>query len=181
MLERKQNVFDDFLTAGEWLIASKYTTPQRLAIIGASNGGLLVGAAITQRPELFRAAVCAYPLLDMLRYDKFLIARFWVPEYGSSDSAEQFKYLRAYSPYQNVKRGGKYPAVMFVSGDSDTRVAPLHARKMTAEMQADNASDYPILLHYDNSAGHSRGGIAINKQIDDLSDELGFLMWQLGM
>ena len=106
MLEHKQNVFDDFESAGEWLIAHKYTTPAKLAISGGSNGGLLVGAALTQRPELFRAVVCDYPLLDMLRYEKFLVARFWVPEYGSaSDSAEQFKYLRAYSPYQNVKPG----------------------------------------------------------------------------
>jgi prolyl oligopeptidase len=182
MLQHKQNVFDDFVIAAEWLIAHHYTSPKQLAITGGSNGGLLVGAALTQRPELFRAAVCAYPLLDMLRYDKFLVARFWVPEYGSAaESADQFKYLRAYSPYQNVKPGTKYPAVMFVTGDSDTRVAPLHARKMAAELQADNASEYPILLHYDTRAGHARGGVAINKQIDDLTDELGFLMWQLGL
>ncbi len=182
MLEHKQNVFDDFESAADWLVAHKYTTPAKLAISGGSNGGLLVGAALTQRPELFRAVVCGYPLLDMLRYEKFLVARFWVPEYGSaSDNAEQFKYLRAYSPYQNVKRGTKYPAVMFVTGDSDTRVAPLHARKMAALLQADNGDSYPILLHYDTRAGHARGGVAINKQIDDMADELGFLMWQLGM
>ncbi len=182
MLEHKQNVFDDFISAGEWLIAHKYTTPAHLAISGGSNGGLLVGAALTQRPDLFRAVICDYPLLDMLRYENFLVARFWVPEYGSAmHSAEEFKYLRAYSPYQNVKPGTKYPAVMFVTGDSDTRVAPLHARKMAALLQADNGDNNPILLHYDTKAGHSRGGIAINKQIDDLTDELSFLMWQLGM
>jgi prolyl oligopeptidase len=182
MLQNKQNVFDDFLSAADWLIAHKYTTPAKLAISGGSNGGLLVGAALTQRPELFRAVVCDYPLLDMLRYEKFLVARFWVPEYGSaSDGPEQFKYLRAYSPYQNVKPGAKYPAIMFVTGDSDTRVAPLHARKMAALMQAENGDSNPILLHYDTKAGHARGGVAINKQIDDLADELGFLMWQLGM
>jgi prolyl oligopeptidase len=105
-----------------------------------------------------------------------------VPEYGSAtDSADQFKFLRAYSPYQNVKKGAKYPAIMFVTGDSDTRVAPLHARKMTALMQANNADGNPILLHYDTKAGHARGGVAIKKQIDDLTDEMGFLMWQLGM
>jgi prolyl oligopeptidase len=182
MLEHKQNVFDDFVSAADWLIAHKYTTPAKLAISGGSNGGLLVGAAFTQRPELFHAVVCDYPLLDMLRYEKFLVARFWVPEYGSAtDSADQFKYLRAYSPYQNVKKGTKYPAIMFVTGDADTRVAPLHARKMTALMQADNGDSNPILLHYDTRAGHARGGVAINKQIDDLTDELSFLMWQLGM
>jgi prolyl oligopeptidase len=182
MLQNKQNVFDDFLSAANWLVAHKYTDPANLAISGGSNGGLLVGAALTQRPELFRAVVCDYPLLDMLRYEKFLVARFWVPEYGSAaENAEQFKYLRAYSPYQNVRAGTKYPAVMFVTGDSDTRVAPLHARKMAAMLQADNGDSRPILLHYDTKAGHARGGIAINKQIDDMADELGFLMWQLGM
>jgi len=182
MLEHKQNVFDDFISAAEWLVSHKYTNSEHLAISGGSNGGLLVGAAFTQRPELFKAVICGYPLLDMLRYDKFLVARFWVPEYGSAtDSAEQFKYLRAYSPYQNVKKGTKYPAIMFVTGDSDTRVAPLHARKMTALMQADNGDNNPILLHYDTKAGHARGGVAIKKQIDDLTDEMGFLMWQLGM
>jgi prolyl oligopeptidase len=182
MLQNKQNVFDDFLSAADWLVAHKYTDPANLAISGGSNGGLLVGAALTQRPELFRAVVCGYPLLDMLRYEKFLVARFWVPEYGSAaENAEQFKYLRAYSPYQNVKAGTKYPAVMFVTGDSDTRVAPLHARKMAALLQADNGDSRPILLHYDTKAGHARGGVAINKQIDDMADELGFLMWQLGM
>jgi prolyl oligopeptidase len=181
MLQNKQNVFDDFLSAAQWLIAHKYTNSSQLAISGGSNGGLLVGAALTQRPDLFRAVICGYPLLDMLRYEKFLVARFWVPEYGSAaESADQFKYLRAYSPYQNVKPGAKYPAVMFVTGDSDTRVAPLHARKMAALLQADNGDSNPVLLHYDTRAGHSRGGIAINKQIDDLTDELGFLMWQLG-
>ncbi|HET7185612.1 MAG TPA: prolyl oligopeptidase family serine peptidase [Terriglobales bacterium] len=182
MLRDKQNVFDDFTSAAEWLIEHKYTNPAKLAITGGSNGGLLVGAALTQRPDLFRAVVCSYPLLDMLRYEKFLVARFWVPEYGSAaDSAEQFKYLRAYSPYQNVKKGTKYPAVMFVTGDSDTRVAPLHARKMAALMQAENGDSNPILLRYDTSAGHSRGGVAINKQIDEMTDELGFLMSQLGV
>ncbi|MBZ5511641.1 MAG: prolyl oligopeptidase family serine peptidase [Acidobacteriia bacterium] len=181
MLEHKQNVFDDFLAAADWLIAHKYTSPAKLAISGGSNGGLLVGAALTQRPELFRAVVCDYPLLDMLRYEKFLVARFWVPEYGSAaDSAEQFKVLRAYSPYQNVKPGTRYPAVLFVTGDSDTRVAPLHARKMAALLQAENGDHNPILLHYDTRAGHARGGVAINKQIDDLTDEFGFLLWQLG-
>ena len=179
MKEKKQNVFDDFYAAAEWLIQNKYTSSNKLAISGGSNGGLLVGAALTQRPELYRAVVCSYPLLDMVRYHKFLVARFWVPEYGSSDDPEQFKYIRAYSPYQNVKRGTKFPAVLFISGDGDTRVDPLHARKMAALVQAANGGDRPILLHYDTKAGHS-GGRPVSKIITDTTDELSFLFWQLG-
>jgi prolyl oligopeptidase len=180
MLGKKQNVFDDFIAAAEWLIENGYTRPAKLAILGGSNGGLLVGAAVTQRPDLFGAVVCTYPLLDMLRYDKFLVARFWVPEYGSADDPEQFKYLLAYSPYQNVKPGTKYPAVLFVSGDSDTRVAPLHARKMTALMQAATGSKEPILLYYDTRAGHS-GGRPISHVIEDWTVMFSFLFQQLGM
>ena len=180
MLANKQNVFDDFIAAAEWLVKNNYTRPSRLAIRGASNGGLLVGAALTQRPDLFGAVVCGYPLLDMLLYHKFLVARWWVPEYGSSDDAEQFKFIYAYSPYQQVKPGGKYPAVLLISGDSDTRVDPLHARKMTARLQAATAFRQTILLHYDTKAGHS-GGTPISKQVDDLTDELSFLFWRLGV
>jgi prolyl oligopeptidase len=180
MREKKQNVFDDFIAAAEWLIQNKYTSPQRLAIRGTSNGGLLVGAALTQRPDLFGAVICGYPLLDMLRYEKFLVARYWVPEYGTAENADDFKFIYAYSPYQHVKQGTKYPAVLFLTGDSDTRVAPLHARKMTALLQAENASDKPILLHYDTDAGHS-GGAPVSKQIENTTRELSFLMWQLGM
>lgn len=181
MLEKKQNVFDDFIAAAEWLIQNKYTTPERLAIRGTSNGGLLVGAALTQRPDLFGAVICGYPLLDMVRYQNFLVAKYWVPEYGSSDNLEQFKYIYAYSPYHHVKAGTKYPSVLFISGDSDTRVAPLHARKMTALMQAATAgSDRPILLHYDTTAGHS-GGTPVSKQIENTVNELSYLFWQLGV
>jgi len=180
MLEKKQNVFDDFLAAAEWLIKNGYTHPSKLAISGGSNGGLLVGAALTQRPDLFQAVVCAYPLLDMIRYHKFLVARFWVPEYGSSENPDQFKYIYAYSPYHHVKPGTKYPAVLFITGDSDTRVDPLHARKMAALLQSATGSDKPMLLHYDTKAGHS-GGLPVSKQIDDLTDELSFLFWQLGV
>jgi prolyl oligopeptidase len=179
MLANKQNVFDDFFAAAEWLIQNHYTSASHLAIEGRSNGGLLMGAAMTQRPDLYRAIICGYPLLDMLRYQKFLVARFWVPEYGSAENPEQFKYLFAYSPYQHVKKGTKYPAVLFETGDSDTRVAPLHARKMTALMQWANGSGYPILLHYDTSEGHSEGR-PVGKQIADTTDELSFLFWQLG-
>jgi prolyl oligopeptidase len=180
MKEKKQNVFDDFYAAAEWLVQNKYTSSNKLAISGGSNGGLLVGAALTQRPELFRAVVCSYPLLDMVRYHKFLVARFWVPEYGSSDDPEQFKYIRAYSPYHNVKPGTKFPAVLFISGDGDTRVDPLHARKMAALVQSANGGDRPILLHYDTKAGHS-GGRPVSKIITDTTDELSFLFWQLGV
>jgi prolyl oligopeptidase len=180
MLANKQNVFDDFTAAADWLVANRYTGPGRLAISGGSNGGLLVGAALTQHPEKFRAVVCSVPLLDMLRYHKFLVARFWVPEYGSSEDADQFKVLLAYSPYQHVKKGVAYPAVLLVSGDSDTRVDPLHARKMTALLQASTGSDRPILLHYDTKLGHSAGK-PVSKQIDDLGVELTFLFWQLGV
>jgi prolyl oligopeptidase len=181
MLENKQNVFDDFIAAAEWLIANRYTRPDKLAISGGSNGGLLVGAALTQRPDLFRAVLCFYPLLDMVRYHKFSIARFWVPEYGSAEHPEQFRYLYAYSPYHNVKEGTKYPAVMIVTGDADTRVVPLHACKMVARLQAANASDRPILLRYDTRAGHVGGGTPIPVQIEELTDQLSFLLWQLGV
>jgi prolyl oligopeptidase len=180
MFEKKQTVFDDFFAAAEFLIASKYTTASRLAITGGSNGGLLMGAAMTQHPELFRAVVCSYPLLDMLRFQKFLKGPYWVSEYGSAENPEQFKYLYAYSPYHRVVDGAKYPATLFVTGDGDTRVAPLHARKMAARLQADNGSNHPILLLYDTKSGHS-GGRPVDKTIEELTDRLSFLFWQLGV
>jgi len=167
------------VAAADFLIKNRYTRSDRLGIWGRSNGGLLVGAAITQRPELFGAAWCGYPLLDMVRYHRFLVARFWVPEYGSAEDPAQFATLLAYSPYHHVKPGTKYPAVLFTTGDSDTRVAPLHARKMAARLQAATSSDRPILLHYDTSFGHVSGQ-PISKQIDDLTTEVQFLLWQLG-
>jgi prolyl oligopeptidase len=179
MLDNKQHVFDDFIAAAEWLVNNHYTQPSKLAIRGGSNGGLLVGAALTQRPDLFRAVVCAYPLLDMLRYQNFFEAKYWVSEYGSADDAGQFKYLYAYSPYHHVKPGTKYPAVLFVTGDGDTRVAPLHESKMTALLQAATGSDRPVLLRYDTEAGHSQG-VSVTKAIDEATDSLGFLYWQLG-
>ncbi len=180
MMGNKQNVFDDFISAAEWLVKNNYTKPVKLSIMGGSNGGLLVGAALTQRPDLFQAVVCLYPLLDMIRFQKFLVARWWVPEYGSSDDPEQFKYIYAYSPYQHVRAGTKYPAVLFITGDGDTRVAPLHARKMAAELQAETGSDRPVLLLYDTKSGHS-GGRPIGKQIEEGTDLLSFLFWQLGV
>ncbi|MDB5366222.1 MAG: Prolyl oligopeptidase [Rhodospirillales bacterium] len=184
MLDKKQNTFDDFIAAGEYLVRSKWTSPDKLAIFGGSNGGLLVGAAITQRPDLFRAAICAVPLLDMLRYQKFSIAKLWVPEYGSSDDPVQYKWLRAYSPYHNVKPGTLYPATMFVTGDTDTRVDPLHAKKMAALLQdvAANGKDpqRPILLRIEPKAGHGQGK-PLSKTIGETADWVAFLVWQLGM
>lgn len=179
MFEHKQNVFDDFYGAAEYLISEHYTTGARLAIRGRSNGGLLMGAAMTQRPDLFAAIWCGYPLLDMIRFQDFLVGKWWTTEYGSSDNAEQFAYLIKYSPYQNVKAGTLYPAIMFNTGDSDTRVDPLHARKMTARIQAANASDRPILLHYETQAGHS-AGVSITQLVKDTADELAFLWNETG-
>jgi prolyl oligopeptidase len=178
MKDNKQNVFDDFIAAGEWLVANHYTNSGKLAMEGTSNGGLLVGAALTQRPHLFRAVICGYPLLDMLRYQKFMKGSFWVPEYGSADDPIEFKYLRQYSPYQNVKDGIQYPAVLFITGDGDTRVAPLHARKMAARLQAATGSKNPILLLYDTKSGHS-GGRPLGKQIEEETDGISFLFSQL--
>jgi prolyl oligopeptidase len=181
MLEKKQNVFDDFIAAAEHLIAEKYTDAGHLAIQGGSNGGLLMGAALTQRPDLFRAVVCQVPLLDMLRYQNFQIAKLWIPEYGSSDNPAQFEFLRAYSPYHQVKTGTLYPAVLFMTAESDTRVDPMHAVKMAALLQAEaaNAPDCPILLRVDAKAGHGVGK-PIAKLVDDAVDVWSFLFWQLG-
>ncbi|MCU1331361.1 MAG: Prolyl endopeptidase [Candidatus Angelobacter sp.] len=182
MLDKKQNVFDDFIAAAEHLIAKKYTDAAHLAIQGGSNGGLLMGAALTQRPDLFRAVVCQVPLLDMLRYQNFQIAKLWIPEYGSSDDPQQFKYLRAYSPYHYVKAGTQYPAVLFMTAESDTRVDPMHAIKMAALLQAEatNGHDRPILLRVDSKAGHGVGK-PIAKLVDDAVDVWSFLFWQLGV
>jgi len=179
MFEKKQNVFDDWFAAAEYLIASKYTSPQHFAITGRSNGGLLMGASITQRPELFSAVFCGYPLLDMLRYQKFLQGPHWTTEYGSAEKEKQFFYLLKYSPYHNVKPGTAYPAVMFFTGDSDTRVDPLHARKMTPLLQSASSSGRPILLHYSLAGGHS-AGVSVEQQIQDNADELTFLWTETG-
>lgn len=174
MFEKKQNVFDDWFAAAEYLIENKYTSASRFAIRGRSNGGLLMGASITQRPDLFSAVWCGYPLLDMLRYQKFLVGSYWKTEYGSAENETQFRYLLKYSPYQNVKAGTAYPAVMFFTGDNDTRVDPLHARKMTALLQLASSSGRPILLHYSITGGHS-AGVGVEQQIQDDADELTFL------
>ncbi len=184
MLDKKQNVFDDFIASADYLIAQKYTDKDHLAITGGSNGGLLMGAALTQRPDLFRAVVCQVPLLDMLRYQNFQIAKLWIPEYGSSNDPKQFDWLYAYSPYHHVKSGEEYPAILFMTADTDTRVDPMHAKKMAALMQAEAANgknrQRPILLRVDTKAGHGAGK-PIAKQVEDLTDVYSFLAWQLGM
>ncbi len=179
-LEKKQNVFDDMIAAAEKLIVDKYTRPERLGLRGGSNGGLLVGAMITQRPDLFRAAYCAVPLLDMIRYHRFSIARLWIPELGSAEDPVQFEFLQAYSPYHHVKQGEKYPAVLFTTAESDSRVDPMHALKMTAAMQSATGSNNPVLLWVEKKAGHGRGK-PLSKQIEEHVDSWIFFMWQLGM
>jgi prolyl oligopeptidase len=184
MLDKKQHVFDDFIGAAEFLIGERYTDSHHLAIRGGSNGGLLMGAALTQRPDLFRAVVCQVPLLDMLHYQNFQIAKLWIPEYGSAEDAKQFEWLYAYSPYHHVKPGVEYPATLFMTADTDTRVDPMHAKKMAALMQAVAANgrsrQRPILLRIDSKAGHGAGK-PIAKQIEELTDAYTFLFWQLGM
>ena len=184
MLDKKQNVFDDMAAAAEHLIAEKYTDKNHLAIQGGSNGGLLMGAMLTQRPDLFRAVVCQVPLLDMIHYQDFQIAKLWIPEYGTSESVEQFKWLYAYSPYHHVKSAAEYPAVLFMTADTDTRVDPMHAKKMAALMQSEarngTSRTRPILLRIESKAGHGAGK-PIAKQIEEFTDVYSFLFWQLGV
>jgi prolyl oligopeptidase len=180
ILANKQNSFDDFIGAAEWLIRERYTRPERLAAAGGSNGGLLMGAALTQRPELFRAILIQVPLLDMLRYHRFLIARLWIPEYGSADDAEQFQWLRAYSPYHHVREGVAYPAVLLATAESDTRVDPMHARKMAARLQAATSAERPVLLRLEARAGHGAGK-PLSKVHQELSDSWTFVFSELGV
>jgi prolyl oligopeptidase len=180
MLGAKQNVFDDFAAAAEHLVREKITSPGRLAISGRSNGGLLVAAAITQRPELFRAAVCGVPLTDMLRYHLLQIARLWIPEYGTAEKADDFAWLFAYSPYHRVKEGTRYPATLIFSAEADTRVDPMHARKFAARLQQATAGRLPILLRMEGKAGHGAGK-PVAKLIAQHADELSFLFEELGM
>jgi prolyl oligopeptidase len=180
MLENKQNTFDDFIFAAKYLVDKGVTTPSQLAIRGGSNGGLLVGAVMVQQPELYEAVVCNVPLLDMIRYHKFLIAKLWIPEYGSSDDPEQFKYLREYSPYHNVKEGVDYPALLLMTAESDSRVAPLHARKFAAMIQTRTAGTRPALLHVESQAGHGKGK-PISARVDDTTDVMVFIMARLGL
>jgi prolyl oligopeptidase len=180
MLDRKQNVFDDFLAAGDFLIQEGHAARGRLAVMGGSNGGLLVGAALTQRPGLFRAVVCQVPLLDMVRYHLFRIARLWIPEYGSAEEPEAFRWLYAYSPYHHVRDGTPYPAVLLTTGESDSRVDPLHARKMAARLQAATSSAHPVLLRIETRAGHGQGK-PLSKSLEEWTDVWAFVFAELGL
>jgi prolyl oligopeptidase len=172
--ERKQNVFDDFIAAAETLIAQKYTSPKHLGILGGSNGGLLVGACLTQRPDLFGATVPAVGVLDMLRYQKFTIGSAWISDYGTSDNPEDFKYLIKYSPLHNVRPGTCYPPTLITTADHDDRVVPGHSFKFAATLQAAQSCDQPILIRVDTKAGHG-GGKPIAKIIEERADQLAFL------
>ena len=176
----RQTAYDDFLCAAEWLINTGRTTPNRLAIFGGSNSGLLAGAALTQRPDLFRAVVCMVPMLDMLRYHLFDNAHLWRDEFGTSDDLEDFAALARYSPYHQVRPGTAYPATMLVSGDADRNCNPLHARKMTARLQAANISEHPIFLDYSKFRGHSPV-LPLGERIEALTDRMAFLCDQLGL
>ena len=178
MLGRKQNVFDDFIAAAEWLIAAGLAAPDRLGILGGSNGGLLVGAAMTQRPELFRAVVCRVPLLDMVRYERFKVAELWAAEYGSAADPEQFEWLHGYSPYHRVRDGVRYPDTLLTAGEEDARVDPMHALKMAARLQAADPSAL-VLLRVEPRAGHGQGK-PVTKVVPEDADVWAFLLHALG-
>ena len=181
MLEKKQNVFDDFIAAAEWLVENKYTNPQKIAIDGGSNGGLLVAACMLQRPELFGAVVCEAPLIDMLRYHKFTVGKYWVSELGNAEeNPEHFKFIYAYSPLHNVKEGVSYPPILITSADTDDRVVPAHAKKFAAALQTKSTGDNPVLLRVETKAGHGQGK-PTSKRIDESSDIYTFLFKILGM
>jgi prolyl oligopeptidase len=178
--ERKQNVFDDFIAAAEFLIAEKYTSPEKLGIIGGSNGGLLVGAVMTQRPELFKVAIPQVGVMDMLRYHLFTIGRTWSGDFGTSDTKEGFDYLYKYSPLQNIKKGIKYPATLAFTADHDDRVVPAHTFKFIATLQEYQEGDNPVLVRIDTKAGHG-GGKPTAKLINEAADLWSFVFWNLGM
>ncbi|HEY1481341.1 MAG TPA: prolyl oligopeptidase family serine peptidase [Candidatus Acidoferrum sp.] len=176
---QKQNVFDDFIAAAEWLIANKYTSPAHLAINGGSNGGLLVGAVMNQRPELFHAAVPMVGVMDMLRFQKFTIGWNWIADYGSSDNADEFKALYAYSPLHNIRSGGKYPATLITTADHDDRVVPAHSFKYAATLQTLASKDNPVLIRIETKSGH--GAVSTTKAIELTADIYSFLFYTLGV
>jgi len=180
MKGKKQNVFDDFIAAAEWLIAHGYTKSAKIAISGGSNGGLLVGACFTQRPELFGAALPAVGVMDMLRFHKFTIGWAWTAEYGSADTGEDFKWLRAYSPLHHIQPGTRYPATMITTADHDDRVVPAHSFKFAATLQPAQTGDQPILIRIETRAGHGAGK-PTTKLIEEAADKWAFLVRELGM
>ncbi|MBM3440930.1 MAG: S9 family peptidase, partial [Bacteroidetes bacterium] len=180
MLENKQNVFDDFIGAAEYLIQQQYTNSGKIAIRGGSNGGLLVGACMAQRPELFRVALPAVGVMDMLRYHLFTIGWAWAVEYGRSDNPEHFKYLYRYSPLHNLKEGTAYPSTLVTTADHDDRVVPAHSFKFAARLQEAHAGNNPVLIRIETKAGHGAGK-PTSKQIDEATDIWSFVMHQMGM
>jgi prolyl oligopeptidase len=180
MFERKQNVFDDFIAAAEWLALSGWSRPGRIAIEGGSNGGLLTGAVMLQRPDLFGAVLCRVPVADMLRYHLFTVGRFWVSEYGSVDDPKQFRYLLAYSPYHNVKDGVRYPPVLITTADTDDRVSPGMAKKFAARLQAAAPPDATALIRVETRAGHGAGK-PVSKLIEEDADIFSFVFKCLGV
>ncbi len=176
---KKQNVFDDFIAAGEWLIENKYTQPSKLAIQGRSNGGLLVGAVMNQRPDLFRVAIPEVGVMDMLRFHKFTIGWNWIPDYGSSDDAQEFKALYAYSPLHNIKAGAKYPATLITTADHDDRVVPAHSFKYAATLQALASRENPVLIRIETKSGH--GASSLTKALESVADVYAFTMYNLGV
>ncbi|RPH57283.1 S9 family peptidase, partial [bacterium] len=177
---KKQNVFDDFIAAAEWLVANRYTRPDRLAIKGGSNGGLLVGAAMIQRPDLFGVALPAVGVMDMLRFHRFTVGGSWVNDYGSADDPEQFKALYAYSPYHTLKDGARYPATLVTTADTDDRVVPAHSFKFAARLQQAHAGEPPVLIKITARAGHG-GADARTRAIEESADELAFTLKNLGV
>ena len=181
MLAKKQNVFDDFIVAGEWLIDNNYTSRQRLAINGGSNGGLLTGTCLVQRPDLYGAVVCEVPVIDMLRYHRFTVGRYWTSEYGNAElDAEQFRFMYAYSPLHNVRFATVYPPTLILTADTDDRVVPAHAKKFAATLQTANGGPNPVLLRVEMKAGHGHGKPTA-KIIEERGDVFAFLFKVFGI
>jgi prolyl oligopeptidase len=179
MKQKKQNVFDDFIAAAEWLIENKYTSSEHLAIQGGSNGGLLVGAVLNQRPELFKAAVPQVGVMDMLRFHKFTIGWNWIPDYGSADNVVDFSNLYAYSPLHNIKEGVAYPATLITTSDHDDRVVPAHSFKYAATLQAKSGGTAPHIIRIETKSGH--GASNVSKSIEQTADVFAFIMTNLGV
>jgi prolyl oligopeptidase len=179
MKEKKQNVFDDFIAVAEWLIAHGYTRSERLAMQGGSNGGLLVGAIMTQRPDLARVALPAVGVMDMLRFHTFTIGWNWIADYGSSDDADGFRYLHAYSPLHNLKDGVSYPATLITTADHDDRVVPAHSFKFAARLQEAHQGDAPVLIRIETKSGH--GSSSLTKQIEEMADVYSFVFANMGV
>jgi prolyl oligopeptidase len=181
IFSKKQNVFDDFIAAAEWLVAQKYTSREKLAIMGGSNGGLLIGAVMTQRPDLCGVAIPQVGVMDMLRYQKFTSGVFWVTEYGSSDSASQFAYLYKYSPLHNIRQGVEYPATLVMTADHDDRVVPMHSFKFAATMQEKQVGNHPVLIRISTNQGHGASGSSLAKNIEAQTDIYSFMFYNMGI